>query len=1365
MQSTYAQWLRYGAYTILTLLVVVGGYYFVYFQQHTEQLAEDRLDLLRESSDYFTEELGRVKRNIENTLNDSAKVSDPSKLRSALDEITDLTRLQQDRPRPYWEKDGECHERVGQDSVQNLRLRTVFERSVPQPVLRFGVSGTPSSDGAGDTEPPFCGLGKTSLESLLVPLLPQRETAFDEVVLARQNGNVLASSGTGVISIERLPVREEGALVSGGREDTSASPGLYSKIFTMEAGGASYRVFLHPFTVPVDITYGDNSTTGQEETLYLAGVKQEQAFRAEARKLPPMLLAILLGIVALALLAFPFLEVWLIGPTESFRPHDVFEVAVGVVIASSIATVVGLSFFSVHQLEDRQFDQLKRFSEALRTTLETEAKAANRQLTHLTRLVRQCDTLCRRQSKIWDDTIRVDRPEDSLRVVSSDSLHYPHLEMASWIDKEQKQVAKWSVEDQITPLISLSDRGYVRAHEEALGTPWSSSQHSEVWEYQKDDSTETEWVLESIRSKNTGEVFAQISQSIDSEIVVEGEPSHTDATPSSKTDTAVVAAATLPLLSVIEPVLPSGFRFAVIDEEGKVLFHSDTRRNLRENMFDTIIGGEHLRDAVLARQTDRATAQYREDTYQFYAHPVSNSPWTLLVFGELEPLRALHGQVLAVGIVLYVGYLLLLLGVLLVWMACSDIDRFSLRGLFYALWPTPQKNESYRTLFWGEVVVFLIGIGGLLLAFGGGFSWPIVGVPVLAAVSLLLFCHYGNGGGPFLNNVWGPERRGSGSHLFFSGFPWRHHYVASLLLLVLNIGVVPVLVSYTVRYDESAELLTKKNQLVFAQRLQERGEMWDDHYRRIALRRPVRDTLDQHLYPEAGFWVPRDIPTSDSVTAGPPWDVHTVSGRLEVEVDSTSDEREADGHQPLFRALRSTQFIDQTSLWGFNLHLLSDTASSDGLWAWTRNDTTLTLHPSASYRAGGLQVGQGSTDRLSLQITSFVPTLAVLFWQDAWTAAFGILIFGGLLLGLLWWVLGKLYDQIFFLDLVSVLNPSGAQSSAMGELDGPDRVLHLRGDPDGTAIDASSLRDDEQEQALIEQAREADSPVQIENFHAGLDEAELVERKRAVLEALLEMDKDVRVYSDVDPMPYLIDRFSEEDGSVPTTINLEAWATVLRPFRTEFFPPLVNEAEASDDESVEEPPRAVVARECRVDPYLNDRVGDVTRAVLATRLGASPPEEQVVEQVKYHARSHYQHLWMTCTDEEKVILHRLSTDGFVSPHSRSVVKQLLRRRLVVMEPELRPMNESFRRFVAGLDSPVIARYEQKASSTAWSRVRVPLLLGFALVLGFVVLTQPDLIKEWMGTFAPALAAGIPALLNVASGVFGGSAGMQGVGAP
>jgi uncharacterized membrane protein len=54
---------------------------------------------------------------------------------------------------------------------------------------------------------------------------------------------------------------------------------------------------------------------------------------------------------------------------------------------------------------------------------------------------------------------------------------------------------------------------------------------------------------------------------------------------------------------------------------------------------------------------------------------------------------------------------------------------------------------------------------------------------------------------------------------------------------------------------------------------------------------------------------------------------------------------------------------------------------------------------------------------------------------------------------------------------------------------------------------------------------------------------------------------------------------------------------------------------------------------------------------------------------------------------------------------------------------------------------------------------VPLLIAFAIVIGFVFVTQPNL-AEQTAALVPALAAGLPALINIVSGFLGGSSSLQ-----
>jgi hypothetical protein len=185
-------------------------------------------------------------------------------------------------------------------------------------------------------------------------------------------------------------------------------------------------------------------------------------------------------------------------------------------------------------------------------------------------------------------------------------------------------------------------------------------------------------------------------------------------------------------------------------------------------------------------------------------------------------------------------------------------------------------------------------------------------------------------------------------------------------------------------------------------------------------------------------------------------------------------------------------------------------------------------------------------------------------------------------------------------------------------------------------------------------------------------------------------------------------------------------------------------------------------RECCADAYLRSRAEQIVERVAGHPGFDAFSEAQIAVRVEHHARPHYQHLWMTCTDEEKVVLYRCCVDGVVSPAARPVVEPLLRRGLLVQDPVLRPMNESLRRYVVHLDSPVIEQYEEEMSRMTWSRVRGPLLLAFVLGMGFVFATQPVAVKEWMAALAPVLAAGLPALINVTAGLFQGGTGSPAV---
>lgn len=1412
MSSSQAQWIRYGAYSLVVVMVILGAYYFLYVQNHAEQLESDRIAMLRESSAYFTEEVVRLKDNLANTFTERQLRGGDKDLKelllaSKIREIDGVDRTPVNASdTDYW-RDA-CSAELGKTPPPSIYAR--FEPAAPHPKLHF----TFAAEGP-------CRLATVNPNALLRPLLPQDKTAFDQLLLVRTDGTVLLPGEGESLSMLDLPLRDQAA-----NNNDQRSEGLYTDIFTLNAAGGSYRAFLQPFRLPLPVHYDadtadvvESGHKDQQETLYLTGLKNEAAFQAEARQLPPMVGFGLLGLLGLTLLAFPFLEVWLVSPTEPFKAHDILEVAVGVVIVAAVASFVLLNAFCYEGLTERQSSNLTQLSKTIATTVEQEADAASAQLDELTHNLRTCvntqRTACIRKTKILDEGI-------------ADASRYPHLEMASWINANGHQIMKWSVERQTTPLINVANREYFQAHAAAVESPVSMPERDKVW--RKTEGDTTKWVLQSIRSNTTGEVFAQISKPIP--------PSKRVRHPV-RADSAVVASATIPLLSLIEPVLPTGYGFALINDDGEVLFHTDSRRNLRENLFDKVEESAPLREAAQAHRALQLTTRYRGEPHQFYSTPLQESPWTLVVFSNLTPIRVLQGQAMTYGIGLYLGGLLLLLLLVLVpCMAISNRIEFGLTGLFRAVWPDPRKTSLYRHLVQWELGLLgtgLVLLGLIILDVAPVLS--LIGLFVLSGAAIGLLCYYCSRPAPAGEGPWPRD--------------WWTNYNWSLVLITIIVGgLVPTGV-YCLLHDESARLLVKEHQRVFAHELIERGDHIVEQYRNVPLSDATAHTLESHLFPTepkkdterlgenaaspaptvafpdtslgiAGFTQPARPDTanknlvdrtyrllfpSDAWEANRhrahiPWDIHTLRSSQPLITSSPPKPTGDASAQPVHDIISKTAFAP----WGKHLYMLSESASGDEAWEWRTRRNGLLFSMELPYRPHSLTPNAGpdlqhaTAPNRTLEIRSSVPTVAALFPEGGYEIVGGLVVF--LLLIGLWWALHRyLIGQVYFLQAVPTVATEKTQAPATyAPPTKPPRSLFVRSyhGPEDDREDVSHYIDSADmgpDAAPGERAQEAAASgadvVIVDHLHNGLDDPEIAQVKLDLLKALADLDQAVELYSEVDPLSILRTAKENADAEAPTTeetapdtpsepaaespadappapptdVPLNEWAVALRDYRRHWDLPQ-EDPETPPVEALHSPvsPNATdrtsqnlecLARECRPDSYLREEIAPFLADTLDLEV---LDEEQIIEQVQYQAEAHYQYLWTTCSDQEKVVLYRLSTDGFASPNSFQIVQELLRRGLLVMDPALRPMNESFRTFVATLDSPVIAEYEQQAWNESWRRVQAPLLLGLVAVLAFIFVTQPNLAQE-AAAFLPTLAAGLPALLKIVSALFVGQSAM------
>ena len=168
-----------------------------------------------------------------------------------------------------------------------------------------------------------------------------------------------------------------------------------------------------------------------------------------------------------------------------------------------------------------------------------------------------------------------------------------------------------------------------------------------------------------------------------------------------------------------------------------------------------------------------------------------------------------------------------------------------------------------------------------------------------------------------------------------------------------------------------------------------------------------------------------------------------------------------------------------------------------------------------------------------------------------------------------------------------------------------------------------------------------------------------------------------------------------------------------------------------------------IAAEIQGDPYLE---------TIITGLGvAASGRDQVLDEIGERAEEYYTALWNPCSSGEKLVLMQIAQTGLVNGKARKDVRRLLARGLLRRDPQLRVMNETFRRFVCvqASTSSLARQLEEDLGKDAWSRFRVPFFAAVMVVLLFFFGTQRELFDS---TFAVVggLTATIPALLKMLS---------------
>jgi hypothetical protein len=374
----------------------------------------------------------------------------------------------------------------------------------------------------------------------------------------------------------------------------------------------------------------------QREELVICGLVSDEHFNQQRQRVSTVLVLLLTILVFMVLLGFPILKMALMGRYERMKLSDLLLSSVTAVLGTSLIGLLLVDFYGYNGP-----DRLQRQRQVLRLSDQIE-QGMLRDITQLNAQLKAYDSL-----EICDRVMR----GNVLSAPDSTGLkprHFPFFKEVFWVTPDKRLARQWSTGSADVPLVNIAGRSY---YEDLMA--------GRGWQVPGDTTKLERFTLASIRTRINGELTAVVARRSLRSIVPEAY------SPGAKQDTLrgadcrdrsdlipcdiVMASADLP--SVVRPVLPPGFGFAVIDESGKVLFHADPNRNLLENFLEEV-NLPALQAAMYSRSPlyDRGT--YLGEEHDFFLQPVGQLPIFLVTFHQRNYYQITHAQIISLTFLL-----------------------------------------------------------------------------------------------------------------------------------------------------------------------------------------------------------------------------------------------------------------------------------------------------------------------------------------------------------------------------------------------------------------------------------------------------------------------------------------------------------------------------------------------------------------------------------------------------------------------------------------------------------------------------------------------------------------------------------------
>ena len=1123
-------------------------------------------------------------------------------------------------------------------------------------------------------------------------------------------------------------------------------------IVNLQLADASVRLYLQPSSLAIQKRF-------RPSRLVFCGLRTAKRVQADSLSLSNTL--VIWGTLLLPLvfaLGWPLLKVFYVSPKERLQVGDLLALILTVLVGTVVITLTTLNWSYTTWQDSISRDHLTKLAERMKFQVRLEMQQALRELDRLSTqpvLLPSHTSKPKEKKDSWQVAQYFETYSASyLKGDNNSTPPYSYFRYAVSIDVDGWQRAKFTA-DWPTPRVNSRKETYFQearlSNFDTFGSPGLES---------STPANPTLFRLDLSTSPNTGEFLPILSVPY-SGFLSSAAPSspHLGSPKLNYHSPLQEKLLVTKFESLVDPALPPGYGFAVLNRAGKVQFHSISRRNLLEDFLEETQFNPELLSLLQQGGSDFFRARYLGRAQVLYVTPLEmfqHPALTLVVFRDDDRATAGNKAVVVVYCLLALAHILFLWVIVIVYFRWRKAD-YPLQGI----WPTQLRQEPYVRVSLTNFILFfafLSGYGSLSTNATLFFALPlglvamllplaevaslepvwVYGIRVLAFAYLLLLAASVRGLFRVSFLIFLAVALGFVFSRYFSSMirsfskdpvHWKnalkHTYSFVAISLLLSVVVGPCIGFFKFAFETVERRAVQVDQIELSRQLDKRGDRIHRYYDRIhaqtleAQRRD--DTLDRHDLAFLNCLGPGDVPPS--------------GGKLLQD-------------NPLEEGLGDVAEMFQSQEYSGMLEL--ERAGIPREFDWRVSPEKITSD--SGNTCSPLIILERRFDPPSSLVVSAMP-----LWPG-FSAGGKALLFLAILFLFLWILL--VTRRVFLIDwrdapeLEIIRVSEGIPSSTI-------IIGHPKSGKSGTAVRNSQGYHIDIAELVATREWDLILPsvpvIILDHFECGITDPALNLKKLELLERLDHVEhRKIILLSTVDPMFYLVSGFpgvvsANPDEWASSVQILDRWAALLSGFHKARF----------EDKSTRRFSRRLgVEQKKRCQPGQGDRksrlalmlinvvrqecdhTGPLRRIgfpLLLSRLQnlqetkESFLREEIMEDVLDRADAYYRSLWSTCTKDERLVLYQLAKDGWANPKNRKAIQDLIRRGLVVRSSGFHIMNRSFRQFVLDYQYPEeVAAWDQEIKLSSWRAVRSSLLVAGVVLGVWMVYSQQQVVHLALG---------------------------------